>query len=165
MFELFKARRGRKAAVATIAPLVERSRHKLTEIPEGAWLDPYMVGFMGMLISLVAIRATGRLGSQAIGIVQGEAWGEITGCRADVIGEEICLLSAADNRLFQQGCLNAGRFLEALEASGDPASLDRAGDIGAPLDQRDALAPVLWEQYFEAYIASPAGRAGAANQL
>lgn len=47
-------RRGRRAAVTTIGPLVERSRAALNGIPDIAWRDPYLVGFMLTLITIVA---------------------------------------------------------------------------------------------------------------
>lgn len=167
MFELLKVRRGRKAAVALIAPLVERTRHRFGHIPENAWFDPYMVGFIGMLITLVANRATGGLSSQGLGIVQGEAWAAITGCRNDLIGEEMCLLSTAQNRLFQRGCSSAELFLERLDGSGGAYATSAAaatyaqaphvapaftGYPGTGISNNPENAAALWEQHFDAHI-------------
>jgi hypothetical protein len=167
MFELLKVRRGRKAAVALISPLVERSRHRFGQIPESAWFDPYMVGFIGMLITLVANRATGGLSSQGLGIVQGEAWAQITGGRNDLIGEEMCLLSTARNRLFQRGCSSAELFLERLDGSGGAyvSSAAVAAHVQAPqvapaftgypgtgISNNPETAAALWEQHFDAHI-------------
>jgi len=157
MLELFKVRRGRKAAVGLISPLVERSRHRFDQIPEQAWFDPYMVGFLGMLITLVANRATGGLSSRALGLVQSDAWAEITHCRNTLIGEEMCLLSTAQNRFFQRGCASAERFLERLDGvdgaqSGIPVPSPGAppafpGYPGTGVDCDPAMAEALWAQH------------------
>lgn len=164
MFELLKVRRGRKAAVALISPLVERSRRRFEQIPESAWYDPYMVGFLGMLITLVANRAAGGLSSDGLGMVQSEAWAQITGCRNDLIGEEMCLLSTARNRIFQRGCSSAELFLERLDGAGGaysalagnvqvaPAAPAFTGYPGTGISSNPESAAALWEQHFEAHI-------------
>jgi hypothetical protein len=114
MLGLWKARRGRRAAVAAITPFVQGSRSRLNGMVDLAWLDAYMVGFMVMLITFVVRREVGILETQALGLVQCEAWGEITGMNPDLIGEEVLLLSAARHKNFEQGCRNAIAFGEAL---------------------------------------------------
>jgi hypothetical protein len=138
--QLLRARRGRKAAVAAIAPHVEASRYRLNGVPDDTWLQPYMVGFLGTLITLVAIRAVGPLRSHALGLLQMEAWAEITGQRAELVGQEICLLSAVQNPEFVEGCRSASAFLEA-----------RGGDE----EQADADVTALWSALFDRRI-SPA---------
>ncbi|MDA7948177.1 MAG: hypothetical protein MPJ78_11960 [Hyphomicrobiaceae bacterium] len=157
MWQLLRARRGKKAAVAFIAPLVAASRHgALREIPERAWLTPYMVGFMGMLISLVAQRAASGLNSDVLGIVQVEAWRSITGDKQHPIGEDICLLSTDGNHEFEDGCSSARRFLAALDEAGVhmyPDVLSHHGEAhGAGFDH--STAQTLWADYFEAHIDS-----------
>ncbi len=107
---LWNARRGRKAAVAAIAPLVTKSRHRLDGIPERAWMDPYIVGFMMMLITLAARRAVNISDSQTLGAVQLEAWSEITEQRLSSIGDETLHLSASQHKAFELGCRNAVAF-------------------------------------------------------
>lgn len=116
---LWRARQGRKAAAAIIAPFVERSRHRLGDTIEIHWLDPYLVGFMSTLITLVATRRTGGLGSEVLGLVQSEAWAEITGLEAALVGEQICFLSATGHRGFIQGCRNAATFDQVASNSAD----------------------------------------------
>lgn len=163
MLELLKARRGRKAAVAFIAPLVAQSRHgTASDIPERAWFSPYMVGFMGMLISLVAERAAGSLSSDAIGNVQADAWQHLTGCRSPNIGEEICLLSTAGNRDFEAGCSRALQFLDELDRS--EAQLGDhplpPGYQGQSLDYDPQVASALWADYVDPYLNGANGFSG-----
>lgn len=158
---LWKARRGRKAAVATIAPFIERSRQRLRDIPETAWLDPYLVGFMVMLITLVARREVSALDSQALGLVQGGAWGEITGVKSDLIGEETLHLCTTGDREFERGCRDAIAIDLALYRN----SVERNSDLGFTglhdglgLDMGEARDPeadnlmLLWEHYFDAQV-------------
>lgn len=160
MLGLWKARRGRKAAVAMIAPLVARSRDRLRGFPEYIWIDPYMTGFMIMLITLAARRAVSDLDSQALGLVQCEAWAEITGIRSASIGEETLHLSASGHKRFELGCRNAIAFDLALYgtsmagvADAPLESVDRAVDryVRNPeadlCQSQDILA--LWRHYFE----------------
>ena len=69
MFQLLRARRGRKAAVAAIAPQVDASRHRLTGIPDAIWLEPYVVGFITALITLIARETVGSLSVRAMGLL------------------------------------------------------------------------------------------------
>ncbi len=155
MFQLLRTHRGKKAAVAFIAPLVATSRHAtLGDIPERAWLTPYMVGFMGMLISLVAERAADGLSSDALGIVQIEAWQSITGYKQHPIGEDICLLSMARNSEFEEGCASAQRFLTALEDAGVRVHADHLSheNQASEMTGDPAIAQTLWADYFDAHI-------------
>lgn len=167
---LWNARRGRKAAVATIAPLVTKSRHRLDGIPERAWLDPYIVGFMIMLITLAARRAVNISDSQTLGAIQMEAWSAITGQRVSLIGEETLHLSASEHKAFELGCQNAIAFDLALYGT------SVAGVADAATDRRDATLDLhandprrlvrasddimaLWQHYFELHVqASSADR-------
>ena len=161
VFELLKARRGRKAAVALIAPLVEHSRRNGTqEMSEGDWFTPYMVGFMAMLITLVAERATGGLSSDAIGTVQADAWQDITGCDSVTIGEEICLLSTASNPDFERGCAGARRFLSTLERSAGQLEPDATatGHERHRLEFDPSVALLLWAEYFDAHLGGSTNR-------
>ena len=155
MFQLLQAYRGKKAAVAFIAPLVAGSRRgALNDIPEQAWLTPYMVGFMGMLISLVAERAASRLSSDSLGIVQVEAWHSITGHKQHPIGEDICLLSTDRNSEFEEGCDSARRFLAALDETGVRVHADEMSHEGetSGIAGKPAIAQTLWADYFDAHI-------------
>jgi hypothetical protein len=167
VFELWKCRRGRRAAVAVIAPLIEGSRCRLNGIPETAWLDPYMVGFIVMLITLAAKREVDVLDSHALGLVQSEAWAEITGMKADLIGEEVLHLSTAGHKIFEAGCRNAVAFERALYESsivsdrlepwGETVEIgshqERASRTPGPFVAQDIAE--LWADYFDSRVTSP----------
>lgn len=160
MSGLWKTRRARRAAVATIAPLVERSRDRLSGIPERIWLDPYMVGFIVMLITLLAKREVDALDSHALGLVQCEAWSEVTEMRSDLIGAEVIHLSAAHHKVFELGCADAVAFDLALYGTSTAGVFDLgSGMMDDTLstcmnnparkisENQDILA--LWDHYFE----------------
>jgi hypothetical protein len=155
--------------VAAVAPLVERSRCRLHEIPDFVWFDPYIVGFLVTLITLVAKREVRTLDSQGLGLVQLEAWAVITGTTSDLIGEEVVELSIAGHAHFNEGCRNAIDFGRALydasggDTAGQPQSWRGvAGDMLStsaggpaahdPFAGRDVAS--LWSDYFDAYVAS-----------
>jgi hypothetical protein len=158
---LWTARRGRRAAVAAIAPLVAKSRHRLDGIPERAWLDPYIVGFMMMLITLAARRAVNIPDSQTLGAVQTEAWTQITSMRASAIGEETLHLSATEHKAFEAGCRNAIAFDLAVYGTSvagvadglshhDELELYPAGSPHSAGGGERIIA--LWQLYFENHI-------------
>jgi len=148
--------------VATIAPLVATSRHRLQGIPERAWFDPYMVGFMMMLITLSARRAVNISDSQTLGAVQTEAWSEITDMRPTAIGEETLHLSAASHNAFEAGCMNAVAFDTALYGTSlagvavgasdvvDQIELDANGAAQTMSNRERILA--LWQDYFDSHL-------------
>jgi len=159
---LWTARRGRRAAVATISPLVARSRHRLDGIPDEAWFDPYIVGFMMMLITLTARRTVTISDSHTLGTVQAEAWTQITRMSANTIGEETLHLSAAEHQAFEAGCRNAIAFDLALYGTSVagvteamPHSIDEV-EFTADEPPHNAVGRerilALWQHYFESHI-------------
>jgi hypothetical protein len=155
--ELWKVRRGRKAAVATILPLVEESRLRCQGIADGTWLDPYMIGFMTMLITLAARHKVSRIDSLFLGLVQQEAWAKITGMSPEVLGEHALNLSVSDNRMFALGCQNAIAFDAVLERSAQCALFDDrrfartiAGEEGGT--PHDPTVDALWADCFESHV-------------
>ncbi|HML93097.1 hypothetical protein [Methyloceanibacter sp.] len=162
MFGLLKVRRARKVAVALISPFVEESQTRFSsQLTEHAWLDPYMVGFMSMLISLAAEYTAGRLDSESAGLVQLEAWQEVTGFPSHLIGEEICLLSSGQDRKFRHGCLNASRFMEELTrpVHSHPDQLPPGYRThGLNYDRSAAMA--LWSELFDGHIGALDGDLG-----
>jgi len=157
MLQLWNSWRARRAAVSTILPLVERTRFVNGHIAEDRWLDAYMVGFLTMLISLVARRYIHSIDSETLGNVQAEAWQEITGLPGELVGEEACLLSADGHQDFMRGCENAGRLDTALTARGgfrwfnsgspDPEHSLLSGEGRPMLEDTDIHA--LWQEFFE----------------
>jgi hypothetical protein len=144
--------------VGTILPLIERSRRRLGNIPDAAWSDPYIVGFMMMLITIVARMEVGRIDSETICHVQTKAWEGITN-QTNVIGEEVLLLSTANNHNFEIGCRNAVEFSSFLVSrsvlfrSPDNVEVNSALDLRGGyadaelLNRPDVLA--AWEECFE----------------
>lgn len=170
--DMWKRRRARRAAIAALAPLVTDSRRRLHVIPESAWLEPYMLGYLTTLITLLAEREVGRLDTDALGLVQAEAWAKITGQSEHLIGEEVSFHSVMGNRQFREGCMNAELFFRALlgGAVAPPPGGDEdwsravtqsfgpeAGGVtdAVPLFMEGgALAASLWGRFFEARVHS-----------
>jgi hypothetical protein len=166
MLDLWKTYQGRKAAVAALQPFVERSRRKFQDIPAATWLDPYLIGFMATLITLTVKRRYQPIANNALASIQSSAWAEITGIDADIIGEEICILSTSRNRPFEQGCQNGVRFFQVLFPDQRQLlmhDVDQLGDAFASVTVASAFEPAeneglnldadgLWTQYFEAHV-------------
>ena len=158
---LAEVRRGRRAAVATISPLVERSRTSLNGIPDIAWRDPYLVGFMLTLITIVARIESRALQDHDLSLVQSQTWKAITGMDADLIGEDALTFSNSHPREFQHGCYSATMVASRLCGAAAVASIgyepwqDTVAAEGNP-DERcmDALATGSWADAFDAYIAT-----------
>ena len=151
MLQLWKARQGRKAAVAVLAPLIAQSEHRVGAIPEWAWHDAYVMGFLSMLASLEAWRKVGPVSSQALGLIQADTLAELSGEVASVLGEEICILCMESNLDFAQGCEQAANFHAALEQSVGEHLLATRSDW--PFDQGvgDRMR-TLWVEAFESHL-------------
>ncbi|MEP3275752.1 MAG: hypothetical protein ABJN26_16380 [Stappiaceae bacterium] len=113
MLDWWRLRKARESAVAAIRPYLEYSvnrvgRHSLDN------LNPYAVGFLGMLITLVAQYKYPSLGTRTIGLLQMEAWAELTKNNADLIGQEISFLSLNADPDFQGGCYAAKTFFDEI---------------------------------------------------
>lgn len=162
-----EVRRGRRAAVTTIGPLVERSRASLNGIPDTAWRDPYLAGFMLTLITIVARIGCRDLQDHDLSLVQSQAWGAITGMDADLIGEDALTLSNSHPLEFQHGCHSAIMVATRLCGPGAVASIGyEPWQVTETLPETDALiddgrnlgtalspATGNWADAFEAYIA------------
>jgi hypothetical protein len=163
--EFWRAGCGRKAAVAAIGPLVERSRSRLGGIPEGVWLDPYMIGFLVTLITLIAKREAQIYTDSGLAHVQSSAWAAITGMREDFFGEQVVALSASSKGGFSNGVHNALIFAQALYGGAladndDDSALWERVSCGPPLadnlgtseiearEKEDSIAE-LWAACFE----------------
>jgi hypothetical protein len=163
MIRLWDTARAKRAAISTIAPLVEATRARLGGIPPAAWQEPYLLGFMSMLIALVAMHhVRGRLGSDQLGLIQLDALARIAGVQDDRIGERICFLSAVDDESFVAGCRNAWLFLRAYHGEPPPAEADDLeseilDDIDLAIDVRPfgrggVVAATLWRRCFERHL-------------
>ncbi|MEO6946696.1 MAG: hypothetical protein ABI150_09025 [Nitrobacter sp.] len=163
-----EARRGRRAAVTTIGPLVERSRASLNGIPDIAWRDPYLVGFMLTLITIVARIESRALQDDDLSLVQSQAWRAITGMDADLIGEDALTLSDSHPREFQHGCYSATMVASSLcgaaavasigyEPWQDAAATPAHSSIGGDQRSMSSLPNLLtdnWSEAFDTYIAT-----------
>ena len=153
MFGILKARKARRTATVAIVPFVQQSQQRLGQIPESAWSSAYVIGFLSTLITLVAMREAGSLGTDLLASVQADAWSDITGQDNILLGEQMCELSTAGDPSFDQGCHNATRFFEALdavEADLSAGHLDATGEIfEASVDESRTS---LWTSYFDSYV-------------
>lgn len=159
-----------RAATTVIGPLVAASRARVGPVPESAWLQPYMLGFMAMLIALVAAHRTqGRIDSDQLGLAQIRAFARITGVMDDSVGEQLCLLSAAGDESFLSGCRNALNFLKAYNGEHDPDDPD-IEDVWEELSAAEGhtawlglvepavfgkgglVAASLWQRYFDDHL-------------
>jgi hypothetical protein len=159
-----RTRKARRAAVAAIAPIVEGSRQRLGGISDVAWSDPYIVGFLVMLISIVARLESGKISGDALCLVQCRAWEEITATESDAMAEQLLILSADRNRDFEFGCRNAAAFSAILfgtetlhEGIGvgslEPWANGVEDDAAMTFTQREDVA-LAWTQFFDAHVAS-----------
>jgi hypothetical protein len=154
VFGLWRTYRGRRAAVGEFEPLIEGTRLRLGAIPDIAWRDPYVIGFLGILITFIATRSTGSLDTDDLASVQAGAWTDITGMPGDFVGEEICFLSASNDNRFIFGCRNAEAFVRGLEAADRQSErLDEAPATSLPADREARSA--LWSCYFDAQLIEP----------
>ncbi len=151
MLQLWKARRGRKAAMALIYPFVERSRIEFGGIPDSVWHDTYLIGFLAMLASLAAREQAGSLQSNALGLVQSETLAALSGHDADVFGQAICALSMEREPSFGAGCRDATGFYSALHQSDDASFLPNGLSGGDSLTANAGIHE-LWRQTFEARL-------------
>jgi hypothetical protein len=136
-----------------ISPIVEQSRQRLGGISDDAWSDPYIIGFIVMLISVIARLEGGRIADRALCRVQSRAWQDITSMRGGAMVEELLVLSSARNHEFELGCHNAATFGSILfgtsilfEGAGVP-QLEMPDGFSQREDVRAA-----WAQYFDEHI-------------
>lgn len=157
-------RKARRTAVATISPIVEGSRHRLGGISEVVWSDPYIIGFLVMLISIVARLESRSISGDALNKVQCRAWEEITAMTSDMMAEQLLLLSTERNSGFELGCHNAAAFSAIFfgadtlsEGTGLAGTARWQGtletDPSALLVRSDDI-DAAWVQYFDAHITS-----------
>lgn len=161
--EFSRTRKARRSAVTTILPIVEGSRQRLGGISDVAWSDPYVIGFLVMLISIVARLESKTISGNSLCNVQCLAWEDITASTSDLMAEQLLLLSTDRNRDFELGCSNAAAFsttffgtgtlhegagLTALERWSDHPEVETIASFA----QREDVA-AAWAQFFDARIA------------
>jgi hypothetical protein len=146
LFSGFRARAARRIAIETVSSRIEASRHRLGSIPEATWSDPYVVGFVMMLVTMVARAEHPAITRDALSHLQAEAWTAVTGTGTGWIGEQVMALSATRDPGFENGCRNGERFaaLIAALAAADGTDPDRVDFAGA---ERQA-----WADMFECHV-------------
>lgn len=155
---MMDVRKGRRAAVAMIGPLVEQSRARLNGIPDTAWRDPYLVGFMLTLITIVARIESRTLRDRELSVVQSQAWSAITDMNADLIGEDALTLSTAHSEEFQYGCHRATIVASRLCGTAAVTSIgyepwqDAINERGASVLLNTVTGN--WADAFDAYVAA-----------
>lgn len=171
MIGYFNRLRAARAASAVILPLVEGTERRKRGIAPDIWRQPYVIGFISTLITLIANRTVpGDLDGNRLGNVQLDAWSTVTGERDEQVGEDICMLSASQDAAFVAGCRNAGLFLTAYAGEPlDPADYGagNSGDTGTGEDMQfcvnneenleiygkgGAVAFHLWEKFFDSQL-------------
>lgn len=114
LLSFWRLRRGRKAAVRRLRPHVERTRARLGGGADRCWTSDYGLGFLVTSVMLAARDGVVHLDQDALGLVQVEGWGELTGLDADLVGSRIALLSLDADADFASGCRAAMLFDEAF---------------------------------------------------
>ena len=102
---------------------------------------------------LMARTVQPSLGRDAMGLVQVNAWAELTGLDPTNLGERITLLSSMQEREFTSGCRAAILFHAAYQANEETRRRDRLGgatDDGAEFarDGTDEVS-ILWDQLWQ----------------
>jgi hypothetical protein len=130
------------------------SRRRLNGIEDRVWLDPYVIGFLSVLITQLAeeagVRSVSGLGSVQIG-----TWTDLTGDRSIAIGDEICRLSLNFDREFLDGCGNALRFLSEMQQFGGVKGVNWPTATQVPGVSDEAswkAAESIWQAYFDVRI-------------
>ncbi|MGJ3261850.1 MAG: hypothetical protein ACFE0R_01320 [Salinarimonas sp.] len=110
---------------------------------DSVWLDPYLVGFLATLITLVAKRKTGPLKEETLAGVQEGAFSSLTGLDGTLFGVELVLAGQAPSRGFAQGCADGGRFFTLLTGEPVPAGDDETPDWAAGFFHQPAPQPAI----------------------
>ena len=152
-----RVRRARRAAVSAISPLVECSRQKFGAVSDETWSDPYVIGFIVMLITVAARESCRNLDEDSLCLVQILAWQDITSQYSGLIGEEILLLSQTPNAEFDDGCrdgLVLGKLLAAYQArTGAMSAADQSWEAAAmPADPSKDCILATWSQLFGRHV-------------
>lgn len=162
-----RARRASRAAVVLISPLVERSRRRLNGIAKSTWSEPYIIGFMTMMITITARLESPSIQGSLLCDVQEDAWTKITGSHPSVVGEEILLLSASRHSGFELGCRDAvevyaelsrrtgrlvdGRHVQEWILTLQENEWSRAMKVSTPDETARAELDLLWASHFDTF--------------
>ena len=144
-----RQRHARRAAIVALAPLIADSLERQPVPPASIWYEPYLIGLLASLITIVARRAEPELDEEALGAVQMDAWGRLTGMNERHFAREMCSLCLDHDLAFLQGCDDALALarLPLVEASVPRFDLDPGITPSA-----EPASPTWldgWRHYFE----------------
>jgi hypothetical protein len=146
--DLWRTRRARSAAIATLRPF-EASLHQAGAENPQAFDSAYLIGFLIAAVSGVARNASPALSSEGIGAVQLDVCAGLTGLPQAVLAERMVSLSLGADSEFVRGCSDAADFTAAVTA----AAAD-GGDAGSPSPAAQQ-AQALWERFLERWTSGP----------
>lgn len=137
-----------------LGPRLRDTSMRLGGVPDHAWREPYAMGFLATLITLVAA-AVRRLGPSALATVQISAWQRLTGIEDPSVGERICVLTAGCDGAFLRGCLDARLYFDRWSEGGfnDQNVLNALAGWSEPVDPSGA-ADYVWSCTIERYLSS-----------
>ncbi len=168
MFGLLRARSVSKAISARLAPFLRTGRaasaFRADEDPASAMPGrplPRTLGFLTVLVTLMARHAGGRLPEHALASVQTSVLAAMTGARPELIGEEILLLSSSGDAAFAEGAAAGSAFfasLQSIDASlasrtgGDASRYFAGSDAGSETDaaaahEHGGHLQALWDRH------------------
>jgi hypothetical protein len=131
---LLKVRRAKRAAIAVIEPFLAHSRTQMDPLPHYAWLEPHPLGFVTMLVTLLARNAVGNISSASLAMVQAETISALLDLEPEFAGEVISSLSMARDADFEEGSRAGIRFFCELAGVDLTIGTGQAGLVDA-IDQ------------------------------
>lgn len=139
--------------------MIDDTVRRLGGVPARAWLDPYAIGFIVSLVTLVAGSLRNH-GPHGIGFVQVDCWHRLTGVRDGGLGERICLLSVGNDADFMRGCHDARAYFLHRRESGDCLT-GAVPPVGTPWDEASPVgtevADHVWATTIERHLGAAHG--------
>jgi hypothetical protein len=151
MFQIVTVMRARRATVHVLDPFFSRSLQRVREMRDDVepvqsivWLSPYLVGYCATVITVVAKREIGSIGEDALGAVQAQAWGALTGLDSALFGDELAAMSLSPSAGFVSGCNNGFAFCAVLYPGGEGDALRTEAVTGGPFE--------VWERFVDPHL-------------
>ena len=131
LWRVFLARR---EAVQRLRPFVDRATLESGACNESRWLSPYVLGYVITAITIVARGSVAALEDEALGLVQIEAWEQLTGLDGARAGERMLGFSLGNDSGFVQGCSDGLAFGHLLMGRSPTIGADLSHSATAPVD-------------------------------
>jgi hypothetical protein len=157
--DLWSARRTSTLVTRTLSPAIGGTVLRLGGVPAHAWLDPYALGFVVTLVTLVAGTLRNH-GPQGLGFVQVDCWQRLTGVKDGALGERICLLSAGSDPAFMRGSRDARDYYLRKSESGGLLRLETFSPRISPLEAPtggSGGAEYVWSTTIERHLGAALG--------